>query len=631
MKKQRLSMWLAAILILCMLFALMSGCNQNGDTSADTGEPENTASEGTEETSSGDTESNPFPISETAMQNFLTKIGEGNYAMNASGYLKTTAHSKDLVYFDFADEGSYSDFAVMSVNGEVFQGRLTDDGVTDVAFIKEGTALDAAGRKLPNYWLSDALSKGNIYNLFYNDTVDPLKFVSYDENLKKTVLSYVGYGETALKSMHEVYLTLDQEDPTAAHLQALMDDDEVARIYWDDIDILITFGNTVSDSRADAWMQDPVYPEARTEWSEADIFIFNSVFLPGYGEAAVPFLPFASYALYINQDDFVFTDSVEIRDSHASEEDLDEYIAILTQNGFSAVTEDGRTCYRRLLREETRCYSSIYLEYDSGLNLTAEKYYEFPVYDGLDDINGVITANGYPALPATDDLTGFHATDTRDEQTESWLYFYDYKTVLYVNAHFTDHDKAAAYLESYAEELLRNGYTPSYADGDAESEIDLYESQDGSASFRYHFDDSDPETVTLLFKAEKCLSASEAQAILEREGFPKFDFSAYVTGRDHTRFEKVMYGKTYKSATTMTMTFESSEKAEAFLDELVKALEAAGFLRTPPSDLGSNKTNGYTNEATAMGVAFDLYPDEDTGEASIFFDFKSGIEFDTEE
>ena len=92
-----------------------------------------------------------------------------------------------------------------------------------------------------------------------------------------------------------------------------------------------------------------------------------------------------------------------------------------------------------------------------------------------------------------------------------------------------------------------------------------------------------------------------------------------------------MYGKTYKSATTMTMTFESSEKAEAFLDELVKALEAAGFLRTPPSDLGSNKTNGYTNEDTAMGVAFDLYPDEDTGEASIFFDFKSGIEFDTEE
>ena len=148
-------------------------------------------------------------------------------------------------------------------------------------------------------------------------------------------------------------------------------------------------------------------------------------------------------------------------------------------------------------------------------------------------------------------------------------------------------------------------------------------------TFRYHFED-DGETVILLFKAEKCLTVDETKAILSQAGFPDVDLSAYVTGRDHTRFQKVMYGKTYDSAVSLSMKFAASEEAEGYLDKLAADFEDNGFYRVPASELGSNKSNGYTNEDKGLGVAFDLYPGEDGGESQIYFEFKSGIDFETE-
>ena len=79
--------------------------------------------------------------SEQAMENFLNKLEEGNYTMNVEGYLKTTAYSRDLVYFDYAED-NYTDLAVMSVNNETFQAALKYGGLENVRFLTVGQAID---------------------------------------------------------------------------------------------------------------------------------------------------------------------------------------------------------------------------------------------------------------------------------------------------------------------------------------------------------------------------------------------------------------------------------------------------------------------------------------------------------
>ena len=495
-------------------------------------------------------------MSERAMQNFLDKILAGNYVMTSPGFMKASACSSDLVCFDYEDDELYSDFAVMSVNSEVFQGFFTDDGVENVSYLNEGTALEMAKKRLPACWLDEDVSGGNIYNVFYNDTENPLVFVSYDDGVKNQIRSMVGYGEVALNYMHEVYLTLDGEDPASAHLQAVVDDDEVARYYFDDIDITITFGDAQPDARAEAWMKAPVYPEGREGWTEGDIFIFNSIFLPGYGEQAIPYMPFASYALHVDDENFLTDDAVYIRDPHASEKNLEEYAAILKENGFEEHVQEDGTTYRRLLREESKCYSSISLEYDNGLNLTAKKAYDFPKYEGLGEINGLLKDLNCAQLPETEALTGFTAEDRKWEQTESWLYFYYYNAVLYVTSRYSDEEQAMQYLKAYVEALKAEGFTP-HDDSQGEDAVDYYQSPDESSNFRWHFEE-DGETLVLLYKFEKQLDGAQAQAILSEAGFPQIDFSHYLNGRDLAKFQKTMYDRDYTPAVSLTWRFDTA-------------------------------------------------------------------------
>ena len=641
MKKQSRIRWLPLLLALVMVFALLcAACGKNGGETQPEPEPEPADTTPVEPVTPDEPEepeepAEPSPaeiaeMSERAMDNFLAKILAGHYVMEAAGVIRTSAVSDDLVLFDYADDELYSDFAVMSLNNEVFQGFLEDDGVRDVSFLTVGNALETASVRLPSRWLDEEVSQGNIYNLFYNDTEDPLKFVSYDTNVQDMLRTSVGYGQIALNYMHEVYLTLDQEDPTVAHVTCQVDDNETARYYFDDIDLVITFGGAESDARVDAWMKDPVYPEARTEWEYGDFFMFNSVFMTGMEDPLVPFPASASYAMQLNDETFYMDDEILIRDPHGKQEDVDAYIELLKSAGFAETESEDGICYRRLLRDETKCYASAYVDYDDGLNIEVVKYYEFPAYEGMDEINGAVTAAGYPALSATEALTDLHATDTRFEQTESWLYFYDYDISLYVYGKYADPDQAQAYLDAYAEELLQNGFHPVHADpDDEESEIIYYDSEDGSASFRYHFED-DGENLILLFKAEKCLTADEGNAILTEAGFPAVDADAFTNGRNHKQFYKVMYDRDFTSAISFTLHYDTPEEAEAYLDSYVALLEEADFYRVPGNAAFSRKENGYINEEKGMSVAFDYYP-EDYGGSGIYFEFKSGMDFTNDE
>ncbi len=546
--------------------------------------------------------------SEKAMENFLNKLDEGNYVMEAKDYLRTTVSSKDQVVFEYAED-MYTDFAVMSLNSEVFQGVLDGDKVDEIRFVCDGQAIDAAKKKLPNAWID--LSDGNIWNLFYNIQEEPLKFVSYDDSLKQNVLALVGYGENLLRLMHEVYLELDSEDPSTARIQAEMDEDMVARISPDDVDIQITFGSAQSNPAADAWLNNPSYPEARDGWNETDEFIFNSVFLPGYGLEAIPFPTSSSYALTVDEENFVMDDEVYIRDSHASKQDIADYAAKLIAEGFSEVketAEDGseKTYYRKLLREAYKCYSSICLEYNDGMDLTAKKYYDCPAYDNLDDINKVIKAAAYPELEDSENFTSYLAKDKANEMTESWLCFFSYDLGLYVDIDYQDYEETMNYLKAYEETLAGEGFTPVKAED--EDEADYYASPNGFCSFRYNF--AEDGKVSLLFKSEKYISPSEAEKMIADAGFPKVGLSEPITCRDLREFRKIRYGTDMKAYITVSQEYESAEKAEAFLSGLEAALNKDGFDRENPDVVGSLKQIVIYNEAKGMYVGIDYFPEQ---------------------
>ena len=167
--------------VICVLSLLLSGCSGNTAPETNTETPQS--------------EMSNAEISEQAMDNFLAKLSEGNYTMDAPGFLKTQVQSKDLITFDYQDD-LHEDFVVMSVNNESFQGYPDGDKLNEVTFIGEGNALTAAENRLPNQW-NGGMAQGNIYNLFYNDQEEPLTFVSYEDIVKDTMKSFVGYSDNA--------------------------------------------------------------------------------------------------------------------------------------------------------------------------------------------------------------------------------------------------------------------------------------------------------------------------------------------------------------------------------------------------------------------------------------------------
>ncbi len=596
---------LSASILMASLF--LAGCSGNTGPQTNTDEPAN--------------EMTNAEISEKAMDNFLAKISEGNYTMDVAGHLKTSAYSKDLVWFDYPDD-AYTDFAVMSVKGEVFQGYLEEGSLDEVRFVGEGTALEAASPRLLNHWLD--VSEGNIYNLFYNQQDEPLTFVSYEDAVKESLVSFAGYSNNALRLMEEVYLEMDDMDPKEVHVKAVVNEDVVARVNYDDIDIVVTFGDAADNEAAEAWMKSPVYPEARTDWNETDEFVLNSVFLPEYGRAAVPFPAFASYAMALDEENFVMDDTVYLRDSHASEKDMADYIDLLLKEGFSeAEDEDGTKVYRRILREDYRCYSSIELDYDNGVNMAARKFYDFPVYEDLEAVNQFITGLGYNALPESENFTSVRGVDHACEMTESWLYFFDYDAGLYVDADFKDKAEAEAYIKDYEKGLADAGFVAVKGEEDdvegEEADAERYESEDGTSSFRYMFLDDD--TVSMLFKAERYISADEAEQLISAAGFPAIDLSEPITCRDLKRFYKAQYGLDLNAFLSLSQEFETVEAAETFLSAYEERLNDAGYGRVSPEEAGTRKQIAIYNEEEERSVCLDFF--EQNGGAFVSFDFRA--------
>ncbi|MBQ3393857.1 MAG: hypothetical protein IJG64_01735, partial [Oscillospiraceae bacterium] len=86
-------------------------------------------------------------------------------------------------------------------------------------------------------------------------------------------------------------------------------------------------------------------------------------------------------------------------------------------------------------------------------------------------------------------------------------------------------------------------------------------------------------------------------------------------------FEKVQYGADYKLFLNLSKRFKDTAEAEAFLTEYEKALNAAGFDRTSPTEAGTNKNIAIYNEAEGKLVALDLFENSDG--TVVNFDFRA--------
>ena len=552
-------------------------------------------------------------ISELAMNNFVKKLQAGNYTCGSEETILTTAVSPEQVYFSYPHVGYPTVYAYMTLKGETFATMIENNTRYEIEFISNANAIDAVGNVLPNSWY--ALTHGNMFEYFYNDPEDPLSFTSNDENVKYTVGALGGYGQQALELMQEVTMTLDAVDPTTAHFTAVVE--EQGMYHYDDLDLTLTFGTGKDEPHIAEWFKSPEYPAVRTEWTRDDLGLMNAVFMRGYGNQAVPFPKFASYALIFDEDAYGSFGGIRITDHNATEQDVEDYRKTLLQNGFTEAQEkqdDGSTAtvYRKLLREEYNAYAELYPAYNDGFELIGVPYYVDRQYDGMEAMSGAVENAGFVPFEATDLFEGWSAVDEAMSRSEGLGYFYDYQLYMPFILTFSDAEAAQAYWTAYENKLVAAGFHETFSPEENKRE---FRNADESKIFKCTMGE---DAVRLDFKSEKLMSVDEMNSMLVKYGIPGVEFDGEIGGRDQRRYRYEISEFTGLFFTG-TKYFANSREAEAFLDTYTASLEDSGYDRTDPEKLGSRRQFLYYNEEERKYVGFDYYPGDEG--ASVLFEF----------
>ena len=583
MRKNKL---ISLLLVLCLIFTCF-GCDQ-----------QKTPDDGGKTPDEGQVEPKT-PDAETAMNNFVAKLEKANYVIEPASYVKTTVYSPDLVYFT-TTPGSFLNMAFMTLKDETFKGRLDEEDITYVEFEAPGKAIDAVASMLPNNWID--IADGNMWELFYNNVDNPLEFTSKDVNVKTTLLGLAGYSTQALDVMEDVHVLLDAEDPTEVRFTAAVGD--LGMIHYEDLDLTLKFGVATSDPRIDNWLKNPIYPDVRTGWDEYDLGSIESVFMRDYGEMTVPFPEFASYALIFDKNAYMDRSEVEIHDAHATEKNVEDYIKLLESKGYQKVTkkeDDGteKTVYRMMLREAKHAYAELEVNYDEGFALIGRMFYDEPIYEGIAAFNEPLKEMGFPELNETDLFDGWYARQTAGARTESWQYFFNYRSYFYIPLQYEDHDAALAYFQEYGERLKASGYKETFAPNGA-----TYENSNGFKSFKYMFSEEN-DTVALTIKDEISLTPDEANRLIKQYNLPEANIHGDIAARNQTIYYHGLSG--FKGLHMMIyQPFATTHEAEAFLDTYVAEMEALGYEPVNPISIGCYRDYAYMNDALAKYVGFDL-------------------------
>lgn len=544
---------------------------------------------------------------EVAMENFLDKIADCNYIIETKDYAKISVCSPDAVYVDYSYR-HYQDFAILTLDNKTYRVNLEEREVDSVYYYGEDCAIDTVGDSLLHQLLNYEVTGGNIWNIFYNVEGNNLQFVSYSEAMQELLIKIAGIGPMAVSRMQEIYLTLNAENPTEAHLTMSFSEGYTP---LDDIDVRIKFGLAGNDWRYKEWLEDEnrMMPAAITEWDGNHETVLETVFFHGYGLKAVPFTTFATYAFTMDFANFVYSEQVVIRDANATLDAMNEYIALLKEKGFEEKVVDGETCYLLPLRAETHCYSAIYLEYNDGVDMLAEKYYDEPIYEAFDEANAKVQEKGFIPMTEPTDFEFMYAVDKHDAEIEGYLFLFDYDLMLYEFYAYDNEDDVIDYLDAYIELLLDAGFNPiidNFAEGTGVSYYQL-KTPTSSISFRYHFNGDG--TVIFLYKSEKYIDPVEVNELLASKNFPTLNGGQIQNSRDITQFHYYEFGNTYEQVLTVTVQFETEAEAIAFLDQYADtALQT--FDISSHAETGIDRQFVVYNEELDIALGFTYYAEE---------------------
>ena len=608
---------IALILTICLLLGC-AACGGAGGNNANNADNSNSSSN----TNNADKELTPADISANAMENFAKKIKAANYVVGNPKYSITNVVSPEQVHIDFAaDEGDTAVVqAFISQNGDTFQVEFRDDSLFEIEYATNKNAIEAMEFLLPNYWLQ--ASNDNLYEYFYNDTEKPLEFTTNDETVKKTLAGLAGYGSYVLNRMEEVRMVMDAMDPTSVRFTAVVPDE--GRVIYDDLDMTLYFGTAKSYAAIDEWVKNPTFPPERKDWDIYDEALLDGVFRRGYGRQGIPFPAVSSYAMMFDQQAYATYGMARITDTHWTEKDVEDYIASLKSKGFFEATgempERGTvSVLRKLLREEYKAYSQLYITYDNGLMLEGIRYNEVPEYEGQVAISEAVQKFGFLPLPETDVFTEWKASDYAMQRTEDWGYRFDYNFYLAFRLQYTDRTAARDYLWDYADRLIEAGFQADYHPGEDNRTCC---SSNENVIFTYELAPEDAETgeVIIWFKDQKCITAEEAVALIKEHGLPETDIHGDINAKDLSKYVyedqgiKCLYLNIYQD-------YDTLKEAENYLDTYVAGLIDQDYLPTDPDIFNSQRTYLYLNEAKWKYVAFDVY--EKGGKGIILYEIVS--------
>ena len=590
------------------------------------------------------------PGTEQAMEEFLDLVEARNYviyhhyenSLHEEFYTSTSVCSQDLVYviesskINIGDpDHLYDGLAYMTINGnETFKGYLygtgADSAVEDISFVSRDKAIKAYAGETLDPWLEIE----NWIDWFYcGEGIfpgEPYKYVSYVEEFVENpivetwkALADFNGGAFGGGDVAEVYLEFTYEGENFVKAELYGCDEEHAEL--DNSRVVVTFGNAEADERAGAWMENPNTAglPVMKNWRGYETGL-AAIFLNGYEEMAFPFpKEFATYTFSVDVSRVLSNDEFIVGDSQATEANMQKYIQRLLSIGFKKVVDGDRTYYRRLIRPEHNCYSQLEITYNGGVNVIATTWYDFPIYNTLTQANQILEENGYPVLDdLTDGLEFVSATDRRYEMIESWLYFFDYEIVLYVEIAFDNAADIETYLQNYVDEKLGEFTEIDSTDDEHEEEYQEVEgylneevaksdkfkqiasdgkywslkNRDGVRTFKFHDNrNEDPlnNSVSLLFKYQKYITNEEVTQGLAENNFPKIDEAIVEKidyAKDFVKYNKCLNDKLYDFDIAISCQFATSQQAVEFLDEYINNLiDNEGYLAVIPEAVGMKR------------------------------------------
>ena len=559
--------------------AILTACGTGGTSSAPSSAPSS------EPSSSVPSSSSSEASWEEAMENFAAKLAKNKYSV-ASDRLTTNVVSKDLVYFDYNDALEIGhDYAGMSVHNETFQTRVDMGEVKGVIFVDRGDAVEVAENLLPSYWFDEeAIGKGIWDMLRVTNPAHPLHFELVDNSMeiRSSMASFAGYEALAVSAIKDVSLDFDAIDVTTVTINAKYDGGTAVA---EDLQVVITLGQATTSPVAEAWIADPnrLMPDAvgpKGEWDGNPLgVITTTLMLDTVPEAMeyVPFIGFASYAVWTNMGTCIKDHYGVIRDYHATIRDVEAFKAELVEHfDYTLQEQGGEPVYTRLIRakKDKGCYITIQVSYDHGFYLKLSLSYEVYRFNTQSALNALIEPFGFPAFAETEAVYNWFGEDDFFLQTENWCYFYDFSVYPVVKLKYDDVDAATKYVEDYGTALEELGFERGInSDNTTWSRV----TPECEMNYIYKFDKQGNLSITL--KRQEFVDPAEMKANVEAAGYPTVDITSakIVTCRDNKKFQYIYYVMKCNHAYRNTFYFDNNDDAKKFLGQYKQALLAAGF------------------------------------------------------